>query len=212
MKPWIVGLTAVAAVALSTRSHPATSDVTVPTIYVGQFQPIAPNSPGFGPIHLIKSELRTQRTDANAAALSQAVIEALSAAHVRVLPLPSKGPLPDSGWLVSGLFYSLDEGGHLISIPFLSSHKMPDVEVTVTIADCSKEPHIPFAIMGTDAVLKGQKAPVGWNPYVVGARFVVHKVEGEQSLKTLGAQIAQQILQSRSGLAAHAPVSAATQP
>ena len=52
----------------------------------------------------------------------------------------------------------------------------------------------PFAIIGTDSVLKGQGAPIGWNPYVVSARFVVHRIEGDKSLNDLADQIAQKIV------------------
>lgn len=171
-----------------------------PVLYVGQFRPVTTASSGFGPLHAIKSDLHAHRVDDNAAALSRALVKSLSAAHFAAEALPSKEPLPKSGWLVSGVFYSLDDGGHLLTIPFLNTKKAPDVEVTVTLADIAKDPHTPFAVIGTDSVLKGQGAPIGWNPYVVGARFVVHRIEGDQSLNDLAGQITQKVLQSRADL------------
>jgi len=44
----------------------------------------------------------------------------------------------------------------MLKIPFLGGCKMPDVEVTVTLADCSKDIGRPFAILGTDSVLKAK--------------------------------------------------------
>lgn len=176
--------------------------VSLPIIYVDQFQPAAKSSGGFGPLHAIKSGLHSRRVDENAAALSHALVTSLSTQHFEAKEAPSK--LPPSGWLLRGIFYSLDEGGHVLSLPFLSTRKSPDVEVTVTLADIAKDPLTPFAVIGTESVLKGQGAPLGWNPYVVGARFVVHKIEGDTSLKDLADQIAQKVAQQAADLTAHA--------
>ena len=63
-----------------------------------------------------------------------------------------------------------------------NDRRSPNVQVTVTLTDIFKNPETPFAIIGTDSVLKGQGAPIGWNPYVVSPRFVVNRVEDDQSL------------------------------
>jgi hypothetical protein len=170
-----------------------------PTLYVAEFQPVAKQSGGFGPLHAISSGLHAHRVDENAAALSRALVAALSKAHFAAKALLNE-PLPQSGWVMRGVFYSLDEGGHLISIPFLGSRKSPSVQVTVTLTDIAKNPETPFAIIGTDSVLKGQGAPIGWNPYVVSARFVVHRVEGDQSINDLAEQIAQKIAEHSADL------------
>jgi len=165
----------------------------LPTLYVAQFQPVTKRSGGFGPLHAISSELHGHRVDANAAALSRALVVSLLKAHFTAQVLSPNDSLPQSGWVMRGVFYSLDDSGHLISIPFLSSQKSPNVQVTVTLANLAKKPETPFAIMGTDSVLKGQGAPIGWNPYVVSARFVVHRMQGDQSVNALAEQIAQKI-------------------
>jgi hypothetical protein len=211
MKKWLFIIAALATQLATTISHAqSTSDAdgSAPLLYVGQFQPATATSEGFGPLHAIKSGLHTHRVDSNAAALTKALVNSLSKAHIAAQPSPPDGPLPKSGWLVSGVFYSLDDGGHLITIPFLSTRKAPNVEVTVTLADLAKDPHTPFAVLGTDSVLKGQGAPLGWNPYVVSARFVVHRIEGDQSLNRLADDITQKILQNRAELS-HRDVSPA---
>jgi hypothetical protein len=172
----------------------------LPVMYVEEFQPVAQSSGGFGPLHAIGSGMRAHRVDSNAAALSRAVVKALANAHVAAEAIPTDGPIPKSGWLIRGVFFSLDDGGHLLKIPFLSTNKAPNVEVTVTIADCAKDPNTPFAVIGTDSVLQGQGAPLGWNPYVVSARFVIHRIEGDHSLDGVAGDIAQKILEHRSSL------------
>ena len=176
-----------------THAAPALGDpALLPTIHVENFQPAAKTSTGFGPLHAITSGLHTHRVDENAAALSHAVVAALLKAHIAAQALSPSEPLPRSGWLMRGVFYSLDESGHPLTIPFLSK-KTPNVEVTVTLADSAINPDTPFAVIGTESVLKGQGAPLGWNPYVVSARLVVHRFEGDKSLNELADQLAQKI-------------------
>ncbi len=172
-----------------------------PPIYVGEFQPVEQPSSGFGPLHALTSGLHDRSVDKEATALSLAVVRALQNRQIAAQKLAPDGPLPASGWLVRGVFYSLDSGGHLLSLPFLNSHKSPNVEVSVTIADCAKDPATPFAVIGTDAVIKGRGAPIGWNPYVIGARLVIKDVERTNSLDDLAAQIAQKISENWTDLA-----------
>jgi hypothetical protein len=163
-------------------------------LYVEEFRPLSRPSSGFGPIHALASGLHTRRVDENVVALLRSLVASLSKLHVAAQALPPKEPVPQSGWLLRGVFYSLDDGGHLLTIPFLSTRKKKNVEVTVTLTDSAKDPSAPFAIIGTDSVLKRQGAPIGWNPYVVSARFIVHRIEGDKSLNDLADQIAQKIV------------------
>jgi hypothetical protein len=181
--------------------HAQGASASLPPLYVEEFQPVARTANGFGPLHAMASGLHAHRTDENAAALSRALVASLTSAHIAAQALPPNAPPPRSGWLVRGVFYSLDEGGHLITIPFLGTRKAPNVEVTVTLADGAKDPDTPFAVIGADSVLKGQGAPLGWNPYVVSARFVVHRIQGDKSLDDLADQITKKIMESAADLA-----------
>jgi hypothetical protein len=193
-------LAGVCVCALKVSAQPLETVASLPTLYVQPFQPVAKNSSGFGPVHAITSGLHAHRVDEHAAALSRAVVASLLNAHITAQGLTLNAPLPHSGWVVRGVFYSLDEGGHPLSIPFLGTRKAPNVEVTVTLADIAKNPNRPFAIIGTDSVLKGEGAPIGWNPYVVSARFVAHRIEGDKSLNDLADQIAQKIAERSAAL------------
>ena len=52
----------------------------------------------------------------------------------------------------------------------------------MTVADYAQNPDIPFAVIGTEAVLKGQGTAISWNPYVAAAKFVLHQVKGQNSI------------------------------
>lgn len=166
----------------------------MPTLYVEEFQPVSGTSHELRPLRALTSGVHSYRVDKNAAALSKALVQALLNAHVAAEALPSNRPRPQTGWLLRGVYYSLDPDGHLLPIPFLNRGDAPNVEVTITLANGAKDPDAPFAILGKDSVLKGQGAPVGWNPYVVAARFIVNRFEGDKSLNDLANQIAQQIV------------------
>jgi hypothetical protein len=176
---------------------------TLPKMYVGTFQPVTQTSSGFGPLHAIRTDLHRIKADQNAARLSKALAEALKKQQLSAELLPSGGAEPATGWLVQGVYYALDDHSGLITVPLLNASKGPNVEVTITIADYAKDPDTPFAVLGTDAALKGQGAAVGWNPYVVAAHFVVNKVQGQNSLDSLADEIAHKILDNRDALLGH---------
>jgi hypothetical protein len=116
---------------------------------------------------------------------------------------------PSSGWCIHGVFYALDEDARLVSVPFLTSQNGPNVEVSVSVADCAIEPTVPFAVIGTKAAIKGQGTAISWNPYVAAAKFVVHQVQGQDSMMALADQIANKIFEQRDELLAHDPVTRA---
>jgi hypothetical protein len=178
--------------------------VGLPKLYVGKFEPVerAPN--GFGPLHALNSDIRRMKADSNAARLSSALTVELRKLGARADPLPADASQrPNSGWLVQGVFYAMDENSRLISVPFVSTDKGPNVEVSVTVTDYALNPDIPFAVIGTKTVLKGQGTAISWNPYVAAAKFVLHQVKGQDSIAVLAAQIAQKIIDEHERLLAH---------
>jgi len=176
----------------------------LPPLYIGTFKPVEETPEGFGPLHALNSDIRHMKSSENAARLSSALIAALVKHGTRAEKLPTNAALrPQSGWVIQGIFYALDQNSRLISVPFLSKQPGPNVEVSVTVADYAKNPDAPFAVIGNDAILKGQGTAVSWNPYVAAAKFVAHQVQGQDSLQLLADQIAQKILDERQNLLMH---------
>jgi hypothetical protein len=93
----------------------------------------------------------------------------------------------------------------LISVPFVRTDKGPNVEVSVTVTDFALNPDIPFAVIGSEAVLKGQGTAISWNPYVAAAKFVLHQVKGQDSIEVLATLTAQKIIEERQSLVEHDP-------
>ena len=167
-----------------------------PNIYVGSIEPLQQAPGGSGPLHHLATRSHNRKVNQSAATLSKDIARALSSQNAPAVVLSTDAPLPMEGWLVRGVYYAIDNG-RLISVPVAGSDKGLNVEVTITVADFATDPKIPFAVIGTEAAVKGQGIPAGWNPYVIAARFVVDKAEGQHALDALADQIATKILELR---------------
>jgi hypothetical protein len=188
-------------------AEPEAGVTAVPALYVGEFRPVEQAPQGRGPLRALNSDYRRVKADRNAARFSAALVEALQKQGLKAAALPEDPSLrPRAGWLIRGVYYALDENSRLISLPLSGSDKGPNVEVSVTVADCAQDPDVPFAVIGSDSALKGQGTPASWNPYVAAAKFVVHRVQGEDSLAQLAAEIARKILAVHADLLAHDPL------
>jgi len=196
-------IVAVSAIAAPGRAQLTSGSGSPPTIYVEDFRPVDEAAQGSGPLGAIASSMHRREVDENADRLSDALVAALNSRNASATRLHDTDAVPERGWIVRGVLYSLDKQSHLISLPFQKSGGGPNVEVSVTIADAARDPATPFAVVGTDAALKGQGSALSWNPYIIGAKFIVKKVEGEASIEALAQQIAAKILDSRQALALH---------
>jgi hypothetical protein len=127
------------------------SGAPLPRLYVASFQPVEHTSSGFGPLHALTSDLHKIKADGNAAEMPDALVKALRKRDARADVLRADAtPLPPTGWLIGGVYYGLDDKSRVISVPFLGTPKQPKVEITVTSAECAKDPSVPFAVIGTD--------------------------------------------------------------
>jgi hypothetical protein len=190
--------------AAAANAQDTTIPVSLPALYVGDFKSVEQSGSGVGPLHALNVGIHRMKSDRNASKLSAALVEAFRKRKLQAERLPPEvSQQPQSGWLIQGVFYALDENARLVSVPLLTSQNGPNVEVTVTIADCARDRNVPFAVIGTEAALKGQGIAVGWNPYVAAATFVVHKVRGRDSMAILADQIAQKVIEHGTQLVAH---------
>lgn len=174
----------------------ATASSAEPKIYVGSIEPLQQTPNSSGPLHHLASRSHNRKVNQNAATLSKDIARALSSQNAPAVVLSTDAPLPTEGWLVRGVYYAIDNG-RLISVPVPGSDEGSNVEVTITVADCANDPKTPFAVIGTEAAVKGQGIPAGWNPDVIAAKFVVDKAKGQNALDALADQIATKILELR---------------
>jgi len=204
----ILGTTTAALFALAAlatgQSAPASAPK--PTIYVQDFEAHWGDSSGTsssssrrGPLSILKSARSSEQATVSAGSLSGAIADEFKAQGMNAQRISREAALPPSGWLVTGIFYALDTKTGLIQMPsFISGQPDPvNTQVTVSVADLAKNPNAPFIVFGTAEALRGQGPPVGWNPYVVAAKFVVGKVESASDIKKLAKEIVTKILENK---------------
>jgi hypothetical protein len=192
--------------AISTGQSAAAGTAPKPMIYVQDFEAHWGDPPGSssgssrrGPLSILKSARSSEQATASAGSLSKAIADELEAQGMNAQRIARDAALPSSGWLVTGIFYALDTKTGLIQMPsFISGQPDPvNTQVTVSVADLAKNPNAPFIVFGTAEALRGQGPPVGWNPYVVAAKFVVGKVESAADIKKLAKDIVATIMQNK---------------
>jgi hypothetical protein len=138
-----------------------------------------------------------QKASQSAGQLSADVVKEFTAQGFTAKRLEPGATLPTDGWLVRGTFYATDSGGNIIPTELLGGEQKPNTQLTVSVANLSKDPNAPFIVFGKAEALKGQGAPVGWNPYVVAAKFVINQVESATDLEKLAGEIVQTIMTNK---------------
>ena len=200
----IAGLFAFAALSAGqSASAPAGSK---PTIYVQDFEAHWGNPDGSssgsgrrGPLSILKSARSSEQATVSAGSLSGAIADELTAQGFQSQRIARDAALPPSGWLVTGIFYALDTKTGMVQMPsFLTGQPDPvNTQVTVSVADLARNPNAPFIVFGTADALRGQGPPVGWNPYVIAAKFVVGKVESAADIKKLAKEIVGKLVENK---------------
>jgi hypothetical protein len=189
------------AVGSATAQTPAAK---VRTIYVEDFEAHSGESTGGGSsrsgvLSRLKGARSSEKAVMSAGSLSGAVAEQFKSAGYTAQRISRDATLPKDGWLVTGIFYAIDAQTGMIKMPsFLSGKPDPvNTQVTVSVADLAGNPAAPFIVFGTSEALRGQGPPVGWNPYVVAAKFVVNQVESQADIQKLAKQIVETILTNK---------------
>jgi len=173
-------------------------------IYVLDFEAHTGDSGGSdssrtGALSRRRRDRSSEKAVTSAGSLSGAIAEQFKALGYPAQRLSREAALPKEGWLVTGIFYALDAQTGRIQRPSLTKGK-PDsanTKITVSVADLAVNPAAPFIVFGTAEALQGQGPPVGWNPYVVAAKFVLSQVESEAEIRKLAAQIVDTILKNK---------------
>lgn len=106
--------------------------------------------------------------------------------------------LPQSGWLLQGIFTEVDEGNRLKRATIGFGQGATQMDVQVSISDlASASPKEPFIVFGT--VTDPKKLPgaiVTMNPYVAAAKFVLEKNATDKDIQKTAEQIVNEILRN----------------
>ncbi|HTR02148.1 MAG TPA: DUF4410 domain-containing protein [Thermoanaerobaculia bacterium] len=166
--------------------------------FTGAYEPAQSSSSGrSGPLARIRAARANEKASSSASQLSGDIVKEFQAQGFTASRLEPGKTLPADGWLVKGTFYATDSGGNIIPTELLGGEQKPNTQLSVSVANLSKDPNAPFIVFGKAEALKGQGAPVGWNPYVVAAKFVINQVESATDLDKLAKEIVQTIMQNK---------------
>ena len=166
--------------------------------FTGSYEPAQSSSSGrSGPLARIRGARANEKASQSASQLTGDIVKEFAAQGFTSRRLDSKDPLPADGWLVRGTFYATDSGGNIVPTELLGGEQKPNTQLTVSVANLAKDPNAPFIVFGKAEAIAGQGAPVGWNPYVVAAKFVINTVESATDLDKLAKEIVQTIMQNK---------------
>jgi len=165
--------------------------------FTGAYEPAQSSSGRSGPLARIRGARANEKASQSASQLSGDIVKEFQAQGFTAKRLDPKNPLPTDGWLVKGTFYATDSGGNVIPTELLGGEQKPNTQLTVSVANLAKDPNAPFIVFGKAEAIAGQGAPVGWNPYVVAAKFVINTVESATDLQKLATEIVQTIMQNK---------------
>ncbi len=190
-----------------------TTPATMPrAIYVQDFEahtgePAGGGLPRRGPLSFLRSARASQKAVMSAGSLSGAIADQLTAQGYTSQRISREAPPPREGWLVTGVFYAIDTQSGMIRMPsFISGQPDPvNTKITVSVADLGVDPATPFIVFGQAEALRGQGPPVGWNPYVVAAKFFIDKVESTADINKLAKEIVDTIVTNKSVIIENAP-------
>ncbi len=165
--------------------------------FTGSYEPAQSSSGRSGPLARIRGARASEKASQSASQLSSDIVKEFAAQGFVAKRLDPGAPLPTDGWLVRGTFYATDSGGNIIPTELLGGEQKPNTQLSVSVSNLAKDPNAPFIVFGKAEALKGQGAPVGWNPYVVAAKFVINTVESATDLDKLAKEIVQTIMQNK---------------
>lgn len=130
--------------------------------------------------------------------MAEDIVKNLREAGVAAERLPPGAALPNSGWLVSGVFTEVGEGNTLrrAAIGFGAGGSSMDAQVGVS--DLAQQPDAPFIIFGM--ISSPDHLPGGLaskNPYVVAAKFVIEKRAPDKDIERTAKAITDELLKYR---------------
>lgn len=134
--------------------------------------------------------------------MSVELVKSLSQQGFVAQRLVNNGKLPGSGWLIQGVFVSVDEGSRVkrAAIGFTSGASTMSVQATVSDL-AGSQPVEPFLVLGTQkSPSKMPGAIVTKNAYVAAAKLVIEKNATPKDLRMTAEKIAEELLKYRQRL------------
>jgi hypothetical protein len=130
--------------------------------------------------------------------MSDSIVKDLNKAGFNTVRLAPGVPPPSDGWLVRGVFVTVQEGNRLRRAVIGFGSGATDLQVVTFVDDLSQGPPKPLYEMDTDAA--SGKSPgaapfIKLSPYGIPVRFVMAKNDLDKNVKQTATQIANNVSQ-----------------
>jgi hypothetical protein len=105
-------------------------------------------------------------------------------------------PLPPQGWLVRGVFLSVDEGDSLRRAVVGFGAGASQIELAVAVDDLATQPPQPlYQVIDSESshAKPGAGAAIALNPYVAAAKFVLSRADDRKTVDRAAAEVADSV-------------------
>jgi hypothetical protein len=110
--------------------------------------------------------------------------------------LPSGAPLPAQGWLVRGVFLSVDEGNSMRRAVVGFGSGASQIELAVAVDNLATQAPQPlYQVIDSESshAKPGAGAAIALNPYVAAAKFVLARADDRKNVDRAAAEVADSV-------------------
>jgi hypothetical protein len=130
------------------------------------------------------------------AKLADALVNDLREKGLDAQRLASGAPLPAQGWLVRGVFLSIDEGNSMRRAVVGMGAGASQIELAVAVDNLSAQAPQPlYQVIDSQSshAKPGAGAAIALNPYVAAAKFVLSRADDRKSVDHAAAEVADSV-------------------
>lgn len=151
---------------------------------------------GLLPRPLLRHRDPQQQADQVVTKMADALVNDLRAKGLDARRLPSGAPLPAQGWLVRGVFLSVDEGNSLRRAMVGFGSGASQIELAVAVDDLATQvPQPLYQVIDSESshAKPGAGAAIALNPYVAAAKFVLARADDRKNVDRAAAEVADSV-------------------
>jgi hypothetical protein len=128
--------------------------------------------------------------------LADALVNDLRAKGLDARRFPNGTPLPAQGWLVRGVFLSVDEGNSMRRAVVGFGAGASQIELAVAVDNLAAQAPQPlYQVIDSESshAKPGAGAAIALNPYVAAAKFVLSRADDRKSVDRAAAEVADSV-------------------
>ncbi|CAD6534353.1 hypothetical protein LMG27952_02935 [Paraburkholderia hiiakae] len=151
---------------------------------------------GLLPRPLLRHRDPQQQADQVVTKMADALVNDLRAKGLDARRLHSGAPLPAQGWLVRGVFLSVDEGNSLRRAVVGFGSGASQIELAVAVDDLATQAPQPlYQVIDSESshAKPGAGAAIALNPYVAAAKFVLARADDRKNVDRAAAEVADSV-------------------